>query len=71
MQIKPKPTNKTKASKQKTTKEIVFCSQKLLRGSITDVNNMVIPKKVANGVAWGPVSHGVAPEFLSDTRSLV
>ena len=32
MQIKQKPTNKTKTSKQKTTKATVFHAQKLLRG---------------------------------------
>ena len=32
MQIKTKPTNKTKLSKQKTTKAVVFGTQKLLRG---------------------------------------
>ena len=32
MQIKQKPTNKTKTSKQKTTKTTVFHAQKLLRG---------------------------------------
>ena len=32
MQIKQKPTNKTKTSAQKTTKATVFCEQKLLRG---------------------------------------
>ena len=32
MQIKPKPTNKTKTSKQKTTEATIFCAQKLLRG---------------------------------------
>ena len=31
-QIKPKPTNKTKTSKQKTIKAIFFCAQKVLRG---------------------------------------
>ena len=31
-QIKPKPTNKTKASKQKTTKATIFRVQKLLSG---------------------------------------
>ena len=31
-QIKPKLTNKTKTSEQKTTKATVFCAQKLLRG---------------------------------------
>ena len=32
MQIKTKPTNKTKLSKQKTAKAVVFGTQKLLRG---------------------------------------
>ena len=32
MQIKPKPTNKTKTSKQKSTEATIFCAQKLLRG---------------------------------------
>ena len=32
MQIKQKPTNKTKTSKKKTTKATVFHAQKLLRG---------------------------------------
>ena len=32
MQIKPKPTNKTKLSQQKTTKATIFHEQKLLRG---------------------------------------
>ena len=32
MQIKKKQTNKTKTSKQKTTKATVFWGQKLLRG---------------------------------------
>ena len=31
-QIKPKPTNKTKTSEQKTTKGTIFNAQKLLRG---------------------------------------
>ena len=31
-QIKPRPTNKTKISKQKATKATRFCAQKLLRG---------------------------------------
>ena len=31
-QIKPKPTNKTKTSEQKTIKATVFHAQKLLRG---------------------------------------
>ena len=31
MQIKPKPTNKTKTSKQKTTKATIFCAQKFLK----------------------------------------
>ena len=31
-QIKPKPTNKTKTSEQKTTKAAFFRAQKLLRG---------------------------------------
>ena len=31
-QIKPKPTNKTKTSEQKTTKATFFRAQKLLRG---------------------------------------
>ena len=31
MQIKSKPTNKTKLSEQKTTKATIFCTQKLLR----------------------------------------
>ena len=31
-QIKSKPTNKTKLSKQKTTKATSFCAQKLLTG---------------------------------------
>ena len=30
-QIKPKPTNKIKLSKQKTTKATIFCASKLLR----------------------------------------
>ena len=30
--IKPKPTNKTKASKQKTLKATIFRAEKLLRG---------------------------------------
>ena len=32
MQIKQKPTNKIKASEQKTTKATIFCAQKRLRG---------------------------------------
>ena len=32
MQIKTKSTNKTKLSKQKTTKAVFFGTQKLLRG---------------------------------------
>ena len=31
-QIKPKPTNKTKTSKQKTLKATIFRAEKLLRG---------------------------------------
>ena len=31
-QIKPKPTNKTKTSEQKTTKATIFRAEKLLRG---------------------------------------
>ena len=31
-QIKPKPTNKIKLSKQKTTEVTIFCAEKLLRG---------------------------------------
>ena len=34
MQIKLKATNKTKTSKQKTTKTMAFRAQKLLRGEI-------------------------------------
>ena len=32
VQIKPKPTHKTKLSEQKTTKATDFCAQELLRG---------------------------------------
>ena len=31
-QIKPRPTNKTKISKQKATKAARFCAQNILRG---------------------------------------
>ena len=32
MQIRPKPTSRTKLRKQKTTKATIFCAEKLLRG---------------------------------------
>ena len=42
MQIKQKPTNKTKTSKQKTTKATVFCAQKLLRGGLLKKPKIVL-----------------------------
>ena len=42
-QIKPKPTNKTKTSKQKTTKAIFFCAQKVLRwGFLKKIETVLI-----------------------------